>query len=27
MISAAENPPIRGRRRIIDVPAIKRARL
>ncbi len=27
MISAAENPPIRGQRRIIDVPAIKRARL
>ena len=27
MISAAENPPIRGHRRIIDVPAIKRARL
>jgi len=27
MISAAENPPLRGQRRIIDVPAIKRARL
>lgn len=27
IISAAENPPIRGQRRIIDVPAIKRARL
>jgi uncharacterized protein YbjT (DUF2867 family) len=27
LISAAENPPIRGQRRIIDVPAIKRARL
>jgi len=27
MISAAENPPIQGQRRILDVPAIKRARL
>ena len=27
LISAAENPPIRGQWRIIDVPAIKRARL
>ena len=27
MIAAAENPPLRGRRRIVDVPAIKRARL
>jgi uncharacterized protein YbjT (DUF2867 family) len=27
MISAAENPPLRGQRRILDVPAIKRARL
>lgn len=27
MISAAENPPIPGHRRILDVPAIKRARL
>ena len=27
MISAAENPPRHGQRRIIDVPAIKRARL
>lgn len=27
MISAVENPPICGQRRIIDVPAIKRARL
>jgi uncharacterized protein YbjT (DUF2867 family) len=27
MISAVENPPVRGQRRIVDVPAIKRARL
>ena len=27
MISAAENPPLRGQRRIIEVPAIRRARL
>ena len=27
IISSAENPPTRGQRRIVDVPAIKRARL
>ena len=27
IISCAENPPTRGQRRIVDVPAIKRARL
>jgi uncharacterized protein YbjT (DUF2867 family) len=27
MVAAAENPPMRGQRRIVDVPAIRRARL
>ena len=27
MVAAAENPPVRGQRRIVDVPTIKRARL
>jgi uncharacterized protein YbjT (DUF2867 family) len=27
MVAAAENPPVRGRTRIVDVPAIRRARL
>ncbi len=27
LIAAAENPPLRGQRRIVDVPAIKRARV
>ena len=27
MVNAAENPPLNGRQRIVDVPAIKRARL
>jgi uncharacterized protein YbjT (DUF2867 family) len=27
MVAAAENPPMRGQRRIFDVPAIRRARL
>jgi hypothetical protein len=27
IVSAVENPPARGRQRIVDVPAIRRARL